>query len=178
MSKKKKLPLRMQTFVQEFLKCNNKTQAAIRAGYSAKTARSRGLTVYQDPRVRTLIDEAIKKKSEQAEIDAAMTLREMGKSGFANIKSLFDEEGRLKNIQDLPDEVAAAVASIQVITKEITEKGKVVDVEYIHKIKMVDKRGTLQDIGRHLGMFAPDNPALNLSVAPMKVTVVFEEPKK
>lgn len=59
----------------------------------------------------------------------------------------------LKNPDRLDDETAAAVASIEVTTKNLGEG----EVEYIHKVKFVDKLGALNTMAKHLGMLEKDD---------------------
>src|SRR3546814_2034996 len=57
-------------------------------------------------------------------------------------------------IADLDDDTAAAVASVEVVTKpgEVDADGKRT-VEHAHKIKFWDKNSALEKIAKHLGMF-------------------------
>lgn len=57
----------MQRFVDEYLVDFNKTRAAIRAGYSAKTARNLGYETYKNPLVKAAIDAKIKELAINAE---------------------------------------------------------------------------------------------------------------
>jgi phage terminase small subunit len=64
------LTLKQQRFVDEYLVDLNATQAAIRAGYSEKTARSIGDENLTKPDIATAIQEAMKKRSERTKVDA------------------------------------------------------------------------------------------------------------
>ena len=57
-----------QRFVEEYLVDNNATQAAIRAGYSARTAESQGCRLLRDVKVSEAIAKGRKKISEKLEI--------------------------------------------------------------------------------------------------------------
>lgn len=72
----RKLTPRQQRFVQEYLIDLNATQAAIRAGYSAKTAMEQGYQLLQNPSVSTAVAEAKAKRAEEVGIDAAYVLRQ------------------------------------------------------------------------------------------------------
>jgi phage terminase small subunit len=67
---------KQQRFVEEYLIDLNATQAAIRAGYSAKTANEQGARLLANVSVRTAVTEAKAKRSEEAQIDAAYVLRQ------------------------------------------------------------------------------------------------------
>lgn len=138
---------RQQRFVEEYLVDLNATQAAIRAGYaegSAKVTASRMLT---DDNVAAAIAEAKAKRSERTEITQDMVLRELALIGFANAGDYFDWDAdgiTLRPKADLTREQQAVVAEV---SETVTEKGGTI------RLKLHDKRASLVDIGRHLGMF-------------------------
>lgn len=63
-----KLTAKQQRFVDEYLKDLNATQAALRAGYSEKTAYSVGHENLKKPEIQKAIQEAQNKRSERTEI--------------------------------------------------------------------------------------------------------------
>lgn len=67
---------KQQRFVEEYLIDLNATQAAIRAGYSADTARQMGSENLSKPDIADAIAEAASKRSEQVGIDANYVLRQ------------------------------------------------------------------------------------------------------
>lgn len=137
-------------FVREYLIDLNATQAAIRCGYSAKTAYSQGQRLLKDVEVSAAVEEAMAKRAERTEITADRVLQELAKLGFADIRRIF-AGGNLLDPSDLEDDIAAAVQSVEVITRRTP--GEENQVEHVHKIKLADKIGALTQIGRHLGMF-------------------------
>lgn len=145
---------KQERFVQEYLVDLNATQAAIRAGYSAKTAEVQGPRLLGNVGVAEAIREAMEARAESAGITAERVLEEIAKSAFGDIRAVFDENGHLRLPDDLTDEAAASVASIEVVTKPsgVDADGNRV-VEHVHKIKSWDKLKALELLGRHLGMF-------------------------
>jgi phage terminase small subunit len=77
---------KQKRFVSEYLIDLNATQAAIRAGYSAKTARSVGSENLTKPDIAAAIAEAQAKAAEKAEWTAADRL--------ASLKEIFDREAQ------------------------------------------------------------------------------------
>lgn len=69
------LTQKQQRFVEEYLVDLNATQAAIRAGYSAKTAASIGEENLRKPDIPRAIEEAKKTRSERTAIDQDYVLR-------------------------------------------------------------------------------------------------------
>lgn len=149
----RKLTAKQQMFVNEYIVDLNATQAAIRAGYSQDTAQVIGSENLQKPLVAGAIQEALDLRSDRTRITADRVLVEVAKLGFSNIKSIFTESGQLRNLSSLPDEVAAAIQSVEVVTKRV-EGGEDHEVEYVHKIKMADKKASLELLGKHLKLFA------------------------
>lgn len=71
-----RLTPKQERFVQEYMIDLNATQAAIRAGYSAKTAYSIGNENLSKPEIAKSIEEAQAKRATECGIDAAWVLRE------------------------------------------------------------------------------------------------------
>jgi phage terminase small subunit len=65
-----KLTAKQQRFVDEYILDCNATQAAVRAGFSKKTAEKQGWQLLQKPQVAEAIKERRAKVSDKAEIDA------------------------------------------------------------------------------------------------------------
>lgn len=80
-------------------------------------------------------------------------IAEYARLGFFDPRQLFNDDGSPKEIQDLDDDAAAVLAGLDVM--EIYE-GKGEDREfvgYLKKYKLADKKGALDSIAKHLGMF-------------------------
>lgn len=148
----KKLSAKQQAFIDEYLIDLNASAAARRAGYSPNTAFRSGQENMQNPAIRDEIDRRLEERSDRVQIDADRVMLELARLGLHDARRLFTESGRLKNIHDLDDDTAAAIQSIEVVTRELPrKKGEEVEVEYVHKVKMADKIRPLELIGKHLG---------------------------
>lgn len=148
-----KLTAKQRSFVNEYIVDLNATQAAIRAGYSEDTAGAIGHENLNKPEIADALQEALDLRAERTRITADRVLVEVAKLGFANIKDIFTATGQLKNLSTLPDEVAAAIQSVEVVTRR-SQGGEDHEVEYVHKIKMADKKSSLELLGKHLKLFA------------------------
>lgn len=150
----KELTARQKRFVDEYLIDLNATAAYKRAGYTAEgnAAEAAASRMLSNVKVAEAIQKAMDGRSNETKIDAARVLSEIGKLAFADIRKVFDEHGRLRPIHELPDEIAASVSSIEVVTSRIPG-GEPSEVEHTAKIKFWDKRGSLELLGRHLKMF-------------------------
>ncbi len=138
---------KQRVFVEEYLTDLNATQAAIRAGYSVKTAEQIGYKLVQKSSVSEAIKKAMAARSRRTGITADRVLNELAKIGFANAADIIDfGEATVQN--DACRDDTACIQSIKVKTIP-TEDGDITERE----VKLYDKKAALELIGRHLGMF-------------------------
>lgn len=163
---------RQSRFVDEYLIDLNATQAAIRAGYSEKTASAVGFENLRKPKIAAAIQERMKNREERTEVTQDRVLKELARLGFADLRGVFTDSGNLKMPSEWSDAMAAAVSSVEVVVRpsgEYDEDGRP-EVEHVHKFKLWDKNAALEKIAKHLGMFA-DN-GLGDKERPIHVEVV------
>ena len=106
-----KLTLKQQRFADEYIISGNATEAAIKAGYSKKTAYSIGLENLKKPEIKKLIDEKLKELSDkkiadQQEVLAYLTsvLRGETQSEIVVVEGQGEGVSKAKPIQKAPDE--------------------------------------------------------------------------
>lgn len=146
---------KQRRFVSEYLVDANGTQAAIRAGYSEKTAEVQASRLLRNIKVRAAVDAGQARVAQKLEITQERILQEYARIGFSDIRKTLTPTGHLMNPQDWDDDTAAAIAGIEVVT---SSRGKKDDdgrseIEYTHKIKTWDKPKALDAMAKHLGMF-------------------------
>lgn len=143
-----KLNPRQQRFVEEYLVDLNATKAAERAGYSEKTANPQAARLLAKASIQAAVAVGMEKRSRRVEITQDRVLFELACIGFANMQDFMEVtaegEEALKKVSALDRQHAAAIAEFTV------------DKDGKSKLKLADKRASLVDIGRHLGMF-PSN---------------------
>lgn len=139
-------------FVAEYIVDLNATQAAKRAGYGERTAYSQGQRLLKDGEIQAAIAVAQQQRSERTQVTADMVVRELARIGFSDIRNHFAGDN-LIGIADLDDDAARAVASVEVVMKPgpPAANGER-ETEYVHKIKLWDKKGALDTLAKHLGM--------------------------
>jgi len=138
-------------FVKEYLIDLNATQAAIRAGYSKRTAEQQGSRLLSNAKVKEEVQKAMDKRSERTEITQDMVIDELARIAFLDIRQAFNENGELLEIPDMPEDVARAIGGMDV--SKYTERGEDGGTETTKKIKIIDKKGALELLGRNLKMF-------------------------
>jgi len=141
---------KQQRFVAEYLKDLNATQAAIRAGFSERTAAQIGYEYLRKPQIAAAVAEATAAQLEKADLSAARVKEEMRRIGFFDVRSLFHSNGRLKGMHELSAEQGAAIASLEVIVKNAEAGDGHQDV--VHKLKVWDKPRVLEMLGKHFGL--------------------------
>lgn len=137
-------------FVAEYLIDLNATQAAIRAGYSAKTANEQGARLLANVSVASIVAEKTQVQLEKAELTAQMVKDRLRLLGFQDIRKLFDEAGNLKPLHQLDDDAAAMVAGVEVVKKNLAAGDGQVDT--VHKVKVVDPVKPLEMLAKHFGI--------------------------
>ncbi|MBP1999745.1 phage terminase small subunit [Paenibacillus shirakamiensis] len=146
---------KQKTFVQEYLIDLNATQAAIRAGYSMKTARKIGQENLTKPDIQQAVQLAMNERSQRTEITADMVLKEYAKLGFSNITDYLKvEEKEFKT-----ESGTQLYKTVEIYETDYIDRSKMDAVAEIKQtkegisIKLHDKKGALDSIARHLGMF-------------------------
>lgn len=145
----RELTPKQEQFVREYLIDLNATQAAIRAGYSEKTAHSQGPRLLEDVGVRAAIEARQGKRLAKTEITGERVLSAIAEIAFGDIRKMFGENGELKRPAEWDDETAAAVAGLEIVT---VSKGEG-EIEHVAKIKRADRLRALDMLARHHSLY-------------------------
>lgn len=151
---------KQKKFINEYLVDLNGTQAAIRAGYSEKTARFIATENLSKPYMQEAIQEAQKELAKKSGISPERVLAELAKIGFADIKQYLEYK-TAKTVVDHDPETGEPVIDYKQIIDVIDSSqvdGSVISEVSIgkdgtFKFKLHDKMAALDKIGKHLGMF-------------------------
>jgi phage terminase small subunit len=158
-------------FIEEYIVDLNATQAAIRAGYSVRSAKDIGCQNLAKLYIQEAIAEAIAERSQRTKITQDRVLEEYARLAFLDPRQFFDDEGNLKNIKDLADDSAAALSSIEICVIKIDNNVETTTA----KIKFWDKSRNLNDLAKHLGLFKEDYKQ-KCDGGPIPVIVEFVDP--
>jgi phage terminase small subunit len=161
---------KQKRFVAEYLIDLNAAAAAVRAGYSARTAKEQASRLLTNVNVAAAIDEGLKERFKHLEIKADRVLQEIARLAFFDPRELFHPDGRLKEIHEMDEDTVKAIASFE--STELPEgRGT------MQKFRLADKGLNLERLGKYLGLFkdkhelsGPDGAPL----APPVFKVVFE----
>jgi phage terminase small subunit len=150
-----KLTDKQKRFCDEYLIDNNGTQAAIRAGYAESNARSTASELLGNVGIQDYLAERKAILNKQLEdkyfISKERVLREHARIAFSDIRAFFNQDNSLKDFSELTEDEAASLSSVEV--DEIKENFVVVG--QTKKIKVYDKKGSLAEIAKIMGYYAP-----------------------
>lgn len=144
---------KQQRFVAEYPIDLNATQAAVRAGYSPRTANKIGAQLLAKPLVAKALQEALEARAARVQVKADDVLRELLRIATVDVREAFDDDGNLKAVKDLPEDVARAIAGIDV---DELWQGRGEEREQIgvtRKVRFWDKPRALELLGKHLKLF-------------------------
>lgn len=160
------LTAKQERFIQEYLIDLNATQAAIRAGYSAKTANEQGSRLLANVKVHTRMQERMAEISRRTGVNQERIVRELARIAFVNPTELVN----MNDATILPnasEDDTAAIASVKV--KEVSG-----DFESIEReIRFADKLKALELLGKRFGMWI-DKQQVDVTSA---VQIVDDIPK-
>ena len=143
-SNNKKLTKKQDFFCRNYVSNgHNGTKAAIDAGYSTNTAKQIATENLSKPYINERIKELEQPVIEKLELDENWVISKLKSFSDTLITDFFEIKNgniELKDLSELPKEKIAAIESIKQTKHGI-------------EIKLVDKKGSTVDIGKHLGMF-------------------------
>lgn len=143
--KPKKITVKQQRFVDEWLIDLNATQAYKRAyGVSQKVAEASGPRLLGNVRVQLAIQEAMKAREERTQITQDKVLYELALSAFLRVQDIVKPDGKIKGLHEMSPETAQAFGNINLVQ---TDEGVACQVRSVDKLK------SLELVGKHLNMF-------------------------
>jgi phage terminase small subunit len=142
----KPLTAQQAGFVSEYLKDRVASKAAVRAGYSEKTAQQIGYQLLQHPSVRAAVDEGLEKLLTDNGFTAARVIREMARLAFLDPAKLYDKDGKLLAIHEMDEDTRAAVVGIEIEGTRTSKAGETA------KVKLADKTAALRMAAQHFGL--------------------------
>ncbi|BEH73326.1 terminase small subunit [Edwardsiella tarda] len=139
-----KLTDKQELFAREYLKDLNATQAAIRAGYSEKTARSIGNRLLTNVDMQNRLSELKSARNEQVSIDASYVLRRLTEIDQMDVADILLANGEVKPIHEWPKVWRTTLSGIDVTEMAGDSAG------LLKKIKWPDKVKNLELLGKHV----------------------------
>jgi phage terminase small subunit len=177
----KTLTAKEQAFLQEFPKDQNATQAAIRAGYSKKTAQVQGAQLlkrlHEQLREQLRFQKNLPTIATSRELAFNRYLQEIERLSYYDARKLYDSFGNPKEIPELGDDEAAVIAGFEV-SEQFEGKGESRKaVGYVRRFKLSDKIAALSLLGKVRGFYygdVEDDPCR----LPKSIQVTFVSPNE
>jgi phage terminase small subunit len=174
-----KLTPKQQRFVEEYLVDLNGTQAAMRSGYSARTADRIAHELLRKPAVAAAVAERMRARSERVGASSEWVLRRLYAEAEADLADLYDEQGNLKHPDEWPaiwrTGLVAGIETFQAPTGEVDADGKRV-YGTVRKLKLADRTRIVELIGKHaavsafreqIGLSNPDGGPIEVAAVPL-----------
>jgi len=144
-----KLTDKQEMFCLEYIIDLNATQAAIRAGYSEKTAQKIGSENLSKPLIQARIAELMAERVDSIELDAKYVLKRLVEIDELDVLDILDNTGCMKAIKDWPKSWRTSISGLDV--QEMLGDDI---VSVVKKIKWPDKLRNIELLGKHVDIQA------------------------
>lgn len=163
-------------FALEYLIDRNAHQAALRCGYSPKSAHSQGARLLKDVEIAAQIATAMEERAERTKIKADDVLRELAILGLSDMRNYvsFGADGDLAlDWSHMPEEATRAISEVtQEVIWQSNGDGDPIPVRKT-KFKLHGKVPALNLIAQHLGMLVNRHEHTGKDGAPLPPAVVL-----
>jgi len=139
-----------EMFCKEFLVDLDSTQAAIRAGYSKRTARTIGNKLLTNSDIQDRIDVLKSQRADEVNIDADYVLKRLLEIDSLSIADILDDNNNLLPIKEWPKAWQTSVSVIDFTKLKSTEDFD----SFLKKVKMPDKQKNLELLGKYIDVLA------------------------
>ena len=143
-------------FVDEYLVDLNATQAAIRAGYSTKTAAFIGAQNLKKLQIAEEISRRQKDLQRRTEVTQERVVTELARVAFADATDYAHVEMRTHTKEDGTEVTYQAVALKETTELSADQRAAIAGIKQGAngiEVKLCDKLKALELLGRHIGMF-------------------------
>lgn len=165
-----------EEFCQQYLIDLKGKAAALRAGYSKKTAAVKAHLMLKDEKIQDRIADIKRQRMRRIGLSQDDVLRSWYEMGTFDIRELYHEDGRMKQPHELSAVAAQVVSGMKVKQSRVRtyredheENGEdvtdvTVQINEVVEYKMYDKHTALTNMAKHLGMLS-DNGVEDLAKA-------------
>lgn len=152
---------KQENFCIEYLKSGNASDAYRRSynakKMSAKVIANRASELLDNGNIRVRLEELKKPVIEKTQLTLERVILENMNVAFFDIRTILDNDGAVKPVNEWPPEAGAAISSIEVLEQYEGSGKDRVFVGYLKKVKLVEKGAALDRLMKHLGGYEQDN---------------------
>ncbi len=172
---KKMLTAKQQRFAEEYLIDLNATKAAIRAGYSVKSARQQGQRLLSNAAIALTTEQAMAEREERTNVTQDRVLQELALIGFADMGDFVRINEHGDPFLDLSNIPNGALRIVSEITQDEYVEGNGEGAREVKKtrIKLHPKIPALVSMGKHLGMFIEKRHPVGVDGEPIDLAPVY-----
>ncbi len=148
---------RQQRFVDEYVADPNATQAAIRAGYSPRTARQQGHRMLTNVDIAEAVEEERAALAERAGVSRDRVVEELKRVGLSDLRDAVEWGGKkfeLRKSSEISPDVARAIREVTETVTEDEDGNRTVR----RSVRLHDKLGALRDLAKILGYVGSEAP--------------------
>lgn len=158
---------KQERFLEAYLSNGlNAKQAAIAAGYAKGSAEIEGSRLLRSAKVSAEIakrtHKASQKVSQRIDISVERVLDEVGKLAFFDPKDLFEDDGSLKRINDIPAHTRSVISGLEVSEIFEGQGDQQHAIGLLKKVKLSDRRAALDMLMRYHSLYK-DKLEVNVS---------------
>ena len=163
---------KQEAFCLRYLETGNASEA-YRLAYDAKgmkpaSVSRKAFELLENVKITAFLADLKARQLRRHDVTVDRVLAEYAKLAFLDIRKAFDSDGNLVPIHEMDDDTAAAIAGLEVEVRRVPGEGTEEreaqphggelkrhrgEPSRLHKIKLSDKKGALDSLAKHLGMF-------------------------
>ncbi|CAK0742888.1 phage terminase small subunit [Gammaproteobacteria bacterium] len=138
-------------FAREYIKDHNGAQAAIRAGYAKKAARTQASDLLTKPNVQAEIKRLEAPALLEARVDSTRVALELGRIATSDPAGLVDSKGFfITDLRKIPEDLRRAISSFDLDT--FTDISTGTRYQFVSKVRFWDKNKALETLAKILKM--------------------------
>lgn len=140
-------------FCREYIITMNFAEAARRAGYSDKVANNSAKKFLENPVIKARLEELQAPTMARYEITAEKIIHELYRIATCDIGQAFNEDGTMKPIHEIPEDVRRAIQAVEVEQLFDGTGADRYQVGHTKKIRFWDKNKALEMLGKHFKLY-------------------------
>lgn len=156
------LNIKQRSFCRHYARTQIGTQAYLDVygpDITYESAESGAQRLLADPRIQAEITRRLEDKETRLEISADRTLMEVVRLALFDPRKLYDDDGKIKPIQDLDSDTAACISQLEFHATS----GK------LKRIKVFDKGAALEKLGKYFKLFTERTEITGKDGGPLSV---------
>ncbi|WP_282015924.1 terminase small subunit [Marinifilum flexuosum] len=143
------LTVKQEKACQKYIELGDKS-AAYRYAYNCSQMKPESVNrkaheFFEQVKIRSRVEQLQRELKQRNDISNNTLIQELKGILFFNPKDLFDQEGKLKDISQLPNYISANISSIDIV-EEKTGKRSI-------KLKFYSKLAAMEKLAKHIGFY-------------------------